>query len=94
MTAPAHKLTPRSHSAYLAEVLILVDAVNLAEACDAISEHLTARGIHDDDSAILDWCYRSENGAYPDPIPVPIPADFEPDSVDLHKLAGTKGGAS
>jgi hypothetical protein len=94
MTPLTRKVTHRSRSAYLVEVLILVDAADQTEAWDAITEHLTARGIYGEYTAILDWSYRCEDGAYLDPVPVRIPADFKPDSLDLHKLSGTKGGAS
>jgi hypothetical protein len=88
------KSKPRSRTAWLAQVLILLEGENANEACDSLSDLLTHNGIYGENTGILDWSYRVEGGEYLHPSTVSIPADFEPDAIELHRLSLAKGGAS
>jgi hypothetical protein len=71
---------------YIAQVVILLDVENEAEACDAVSGLLTECGIYADNSGIMDWSYVRKPDGWVHPYEVQVPADYDRDEDDLNEL--------
>jgi hypothetical protein len=80
----------QSRRAYLAQVLILVDAREDSEASGIVSEHLTRHGVRAEGTGILDWSYSFADEKYQHPVRVQISAAYERDPGDLRQLAFQK----